>query len=151
MAAAVFWTAFFVAWSLAEHAGFGAIGWAVLVIYLFFAAPGIALQLLLIGDLLAFVTLGKIFAYPMLMRLVDEFSKAHPALMKNPPPMTATSLLYDVSPLSCFAIWSLVVLRRLPISAHGEGPSVSVRSFKITERRLEQVAYSSARQRLLVS
>ena len=104
VASGVFWALFLTTWTLLSGAGFGWVGWVMLSGYVVVAAPFLIIQLVLIADLLAYVVIGKIFAYPAIDRIVSDYAKAD-ANRARRLPWTAHLILFlaDASPLSSLA------------------------------------------------
>lgn len=149
IAAAVFWTAVAVGWTYAERAGAGWLGWIGIGLYVSLAIPFLVLQVILVADLLGYVVLGKIFAYPSLEKAVEEWRRTHPGPLRLPRKTRAFYVLADVSPLSSLALWSLVVLARMPDSVHGS--LESRRKLERSEIDLERAVYASAVRRLRIA
>ena len=145
IASAVFWTLFLIGWSLAASAGFAWVGWVGLMLYVIVASPVLIFQAVLIADLFAYVVIGKIFAYPAIDAVANEYARMNPDRVARPS-LAAKMLLFvsDASPLSSFALWSMVVLGRMPEAAHGRLP---VRELKQKEVQLERAVYATATAR----
>lgn len=145
---AAFWALFFVLWTMAAGAGYAVIGWFALALYLTFAAPLITLQLLLIADLLGYVVLGQIFIWPKLLELAKQWEKATP----EPRPLTVRDhvalFLGDASPLAPLALWSMLVLSKMPNHVHAK---LRFRELTAQEIRLDRAVYASAVDRISVA
>ena len=146
VASAAFWALFLACWTLLANAGFSWVGWTMLAVYVAAAAPFLIIQVVLIADLLACLVLGRIFAYPAIDKTATDYATAHPDRVTNiPRPVQIFFFLADASPLSCFAMWSMVVLARMPESVHGKLP---LRELKRREIVLERAIYAQATARL---
>ena len=145
LAAAVAWALFFVCWTLLTHAGFAWIGWTMLVLYVVIAAPFLIIQAVMIADLLAYAVIGQTFAFSAIDKAVADFAKAHPERAKRIPwHLQIVFFAADASPISSMALCALVVLKRMPMGAHGTFP---VQELWRQEIALERVVYARATQR----
>ena len=146
--AATFWTLFLALWTLLDSVGLGSVGWAALIMYCVIVAPIIILQLLLIADLLAYVVIGKIFAWPTLIAITTEFVKQFPEVAgQRSSRMGMVVLLADCLPMSALAIWSMTVLCKMPESVH---VNITVKLHR-REIQMERAVYHQATQRLRIA
>ena len=146
VASAAFWALFLTCWTLLTSVGLSWVGWTLLAVYIAVAAPFLIIQVVLIADLLAYLVLGRIFAYPTIDQAATDYATAHPDRVTNiPRPVQVFFFLADASPLSCFAMWSMVVLARMPERVHGMLP---LRELKQREIVLERAVFAQATARL---
>jgi hypothetical protein len=146
VASAVFWTLFFIGWTLLVSAGYEWVGWLFLVAYVVIASPVLILQAVLIADLLAYVVIGKIFAFPAIDAVAKEYAAKNPEKIANiSVPLHLFLFFFDASPLSSLALWSMVVLDRMPEAAHARLP---LRDLKRKEIQFERAVYATATARL---
>ena len=114
--------------------------------YVLVALPVLILQTVLVADLLAYLVIGKIFAFPALDAVAKEYAAHNPNQVANIAwPIHIMLFLFDVSPLSSLGLWSMVVLDRMPEAAHGR---LYIRDLKRKEIELEWAVYSTATARL---
>lgn len=149
IAAAVFWALFFICWTGLVHVGLAWVGWALVGVYLVVAAPFLILQAVMVTDLLAYVVIGQTFAFGTIDEIVEKFARANPARLQTIPWRLHLLFFFaDVSPISSIAIWSLVVLKRMPTEAHKK---VRVQDLRRQEIALERAVYATATARLRLS
>lgn len=144
---AIFWTFYVTLWALAAQAGFGWIGWYGIVIYVLALAPLLVLQFMLVADLFAFIVIGKIFAFPTLLKLWTDWQSRNPQRITVTPRMRVFAFIGNSSPLSSLATWSLIVLARMPESTHGNVTD----SVRVQEAELKSAVYETAWDRLRVA
>ena len=89
--------------------------------------------------------MARVFAYPAIDKTATDYAIAHPDRVTNLPRSVQIFFLSDASPLSCFAMWSMVVLARMPESVHGKLP---LRELKRREIVLERAVYAQATAKL---
>lgn len=97
--------------------------WVLGAVWAYLSLPGVAVQLLLIADLVLYALTGRIAVYPAF--LAQDRDKPHE---QGQPPQGRTTresvltpafrFAADVSPLIALATWALVVLARMPVTAH---------------------------------
>lgn len=146
ISAAVFWTLFFVVWTLLTNVGLAWVGWALLASYAVVASPFLILQVVLIADLFALVVIGRTFAYSTIEKLKADFARDNPEKVSEVSwRLQVLFFLADASPFSSMSMWSLVVLTRLPVDAHGKTP---VGDLKRHEIAMERAVFASATARL---
>jgi hypothetical protein len=142
---AVFWTLFFIAWTLLAHAGLAWVGGVALAAYIIVALPFLILQIVMVADLLAFAVIGQTFAYGTIDRLATEYAKANPEKVKTVSiSLQLLFFLADASPLSSIALWGFVVLKRAPAGIHAKVP---VLELKRQEIAVERAVYANAAER----
>ena len=145
----VFWTAVFIGWTLAAAAGYGFLGWYAVTAYVIVLAPILILQAVLVADLLSYVVVGKIFAFPAIELLAQEIAASRPDLLKATTWSKVLVVLAHTSPLASLALWGLVVLARMPKDTHAV---VTIRRELLQrQQRLERAIYVSATERLRIA
>jgi hypothetical protein len=166
---AVFWTIAALALGWLRHAGLSALGAVLLGIWLLLSLPVLYMQLSILLDMLGYVFTGKISFYPVLQaaaeaRSDDERDELAIELLPEgfAPPVGSrpgkyavgrirgalVSLISNTSPLSCLSTWALVVLIRIPNTAHHR--VVSPRRVATIQIAAERQLYSEALSRLSV-
>ncbi|MEX1185335.1 MAG: hypothetical protein WEA80_01940 [Gemmatimonadaceae bacterium] len=128
--AAAFWTAALIGWSMLENAGFGVVPWALLVIWILVSLPSLVLHSQIITDLVSYVLTGRTHFFPLMLEIAnagvpqDHLSDLGPAGRRAVRIFSGfATLAWFTSPVGSIAIWSLVVLTRLPKDAHLPAPS----------------------------
>lgn len=144
---AVFWTVALALWTVSERSGFSWLPALIFAAYLLVTAPLLAGQAILIADLIGYVIVGKIFAYPALMTAGQEWQRANPGPPRISPALRVIFFLADASPLSALAVWALVVLSRMPSTVHaseaGEFASQALRAESARRLRRSEIAIDS--------
>jgi hypothetical protein len=168
--AAVFWAAFAIAGSWLKHFGYGQVAIALVAIWLVLALPMLYFQLSLIVDMLGYVFRGKISFYPLIQASTLATSEAEREALQRAmlPPMLdvaptkprATTPASDrfwavlvpflgfTSPLACFSTWALIVLVRIPDSAHQR--VMSAKKVNTIQLEAERQVYTETLARLSI-
>lgn len=148
--AAVFWCLAIVAGAWLEHFGLGAVAWFLLAVWCYFALPGLLVQIQYLVDVASYVLTGETLFFPRILEMV-EHGRARQRIEELPPSaqrfVHATRRVFlfagNTSPLIGVAFWALIVLLRMPASAHVRQPVTSraeVRAALRMARRIEFAA-----------
>lgn len=128
--AAAFWMIALIGWSKLEHAGYGNIPWVFLVLWLLVSLPSLVLHSQIITDLVTYLLTGRTHFYPLMTALANSgdpekhFADMSPATRRVLRVLTwFATVAWFTSPVGAIALWSLVVLARLPEDAHQAAPS----------------------------
>jgi hypothetical protein len=154
-----FWTLAILGAAWLVHWGFG---WAVAVLagaWFYFLIPVVLTQLQLIVDVLSCGITGRSIFFPRVLEMIenDELNKRR---MSQPPRVRryirATQLIYkvagDTSPLAAVATWSLIVLIRMPLTAHRKAiPVARSEIYKAIDigHKVEHAAVEAFAERML--
>lgn len=135
---ATFWAFVLIAHSWAMHAGYGTASLLAIGTWLLVTSPVMHMQLMLIVDVIGYVVTGRLVFFPAMQRVtraVDDRERGEMTHALLPSPLNAHQpvaipkntrrgvtlfvIAADLfSPLSALSTWCLVVLHRIPESAH---------------------------------
>jgi hypothetical protein len=130
---ALFWTAVVLGAAYLAGIGLGALAFAIMVAWTIFSLPQMLVQVGLIFDLLWYVATGRTLLFPILNEL-NRF--AHSVPTGNRKLLhTMTAVASATSPFSCLSLWAIVVLTRMPESAHVLRPEIAYSLREAIRRR----------------
>lgn len=120
-----FWTAALIAGAWLSHWGLSAVAWMLLVVWLYFCIPALLWQSQFILDVVNYALTGKTEYFPLTLALIEsgctkeqrgEMKPSASAFVKWTMPIFA--LAAATTPIATAAIWSLIVLLRVPAGPH---------------------------------
>ncbi len=140
---AMLWTLAIVGVAWLRYTGYGAIVPWVFVVWFFATLPALYVDLALVLDVVGYIFLGKVHFFPTMlaahrattvdekiahthalwpgdraMRVTDEHRQAFHKYESSWRTRALIRFLGATSPLSCVALWSMIVLARVPSTAH---------------------------------
>lgn len=125
----LFWTFALVLGAWLQVSGLAILSWALLGLWVYLALPSLALQLATFTDLALYALTGRAYLLRILERVqghgsFEEFDAALRARGKwQYRYIRARVSLGETSPLAPLSTWALLVLFRLPASAHLHRPT----------------------------
>jgi hypothetical protein len=137
--AAAFWFLMSALSGKLNQSGYGWVIWVAVAAWVICAFPSIVIQMQTLADILSFVSSGTIHYYPLAMAMIEageyerRFASYRHSRRRFITAYAAIAYLAGTAfPISAIAAWGMLVVQRLPNTAHR-----TIREARVTRKKLE--------------
>lgn len=145
---AIFWTLALIFYTWLKYWGLQSVGFVLLGLWIGLSFPVLYVQASLILDLAEYALTGRTAFYPRFSLAVAQAKRDWAPSRAQRLLGVLVKLLGDTSPLSCLSTWALVVLLRMPKSAHRIEPREAVARVPAVRHEAEIGVFDLALHRL---